>query len=90
MTDKTMIAAAIIDEIRDLLAEGKDSQREIAIQTSVSQGTVNKLARGKRPDYTIRKQLSVVLTPPSGPPVRCPGCGGMVKMPCLLCHMRSL
>lgn len=86
-----MIAAVVIDKIRDLLAEGEDSRRKIAQQMGVSRGTVNTIAQGKRPDITC-KRVSVDPDPApfSGLPTRCPGCGGMVQMPCLLCHVRSL
>ena len=86
-----MIAAAVVREIRDLLAEGGLSQRKIAGQTGVSRGTVNAIARGKRPDYATRRPgPGADFTSPGGPPTRCPGCGGMVQMPCLLCQVRAI
>ena len=86
-----MIAEAVVDRIRDLLIEGKISQRKIAHQVGVSRGTVNAIARGKRPDYAPERPLpGVDFTPPGGLPTRCPGCGGMVRMPCLLCHVRAV
>lgn len=86
-----MIAAAVVDQIRGLLAEGGLSQRRIAQRVGVSRGTVNAVARGRRPDYEIgRRPPGADFTPPSGPPKRCPGCGGMVQMPCLLCHVRAI
>jgi hypothetical protein len=86
-----MIGAAVVREVRDLLAEGKLSQRKIAQQVGVSRGTVNAIARGKRPEYAAAPlEPGVDFRPPSGPPARCPGCGGMVRMPCLVCHVRAL
>lgn len=85
-----MIAPAVVREIRDLLAGGGLSQRKIAQRVGVSRGTVNAIARGKRPDYLPRRQPADGLIPPSGPPRRCPGCGGMVQMPCLVCHLRAI
>lgn len=86
-----MIRAAVVDQIRGLLAAGGLSQRKIAEQVGISRGTVNAIARGKRPDYVARWVLSGNdFTPPGGRPVRCPGCGGMVQMPCLLCHVRAI
>ena len=84
-----MIATTLIDEIRRMLHEGCLSQRKIAVRLSVSRGTVNAVARGKRPDYSARRQREDDgFIPPMGMPVRCSGCGGLVQMPCLLCYIR--
>lgn len=84
-----MIATTVIDEIRRMLREGRLSQRKIAVRLSVSRGTVNAVARGKRPDYsTRRRREDDNFTLPVGVPVRCSGCGGLVQMPCLLCYIR--
>ncbi|MGQ9576125.1 MAG: helix-turn-helix domain-containing protein [Thermoguttaceae bacterium] len=85
-----MIPPWRVAEIRRLLAEGKLSQRQIARKTGVSRGTVNAIARGKRQDRIRRHEPDGQFAPPSGPLRRCPGCGGMVQMPCLLCHVRAL
>jgi DNA transposition AAA+ family ATPase len=86
-----VIAAAVVDQVRDLLAAGVISQRKIAQRVGVSRGTVNAIARGKRTDYVARQAVSEAdFTPPGGPPVRCPECGGMVQMPCLLCYVRAI
>lgn len=85
-----MIATAIIEEVRRMLREGILSQRQIAERLGVSRGTVNAVALGKR---TARSQADAngnePFIPPTGLPVRCPGCGGRVQMPCLLCHLRQ-
>jgi DNA-binding XRE family transcriptional regulator len=86
-----MIAPSVVHEIKRLLAEGKYSQRRIARITGVSRGTVGAIASGKRPDYETRaRDPELELEQPTGPPRRCPGCGGLVYLPCRLCHVRKL
>ena len=85
-----MIAQSVVNEIRDLLAVGELSQRNIARRLGVSRGTVNAIARGKRPDYRPPRRGDDDFVPPSGIPKRCPGCGGMVQTPCLLCRVRGI
>lgn len=86
-----MIAQQVVEHIRELLRQDRLSQREIARQLGVSRGTVNAIARGKRPDYEAqRKPRPGAIVPPSGPYVRCPVCGARVQMPCLACQIRSL
>ena len=82
-----MISFGVVDQIKRLLAEGKLSQRKIARQLGVSRGTVHAIARGKRPDYQSRREDKDDWAAPSGPPARCPTCGGMVQMPCLACRV---
>lgn len=85
-----MVPAWRVAEIRRMLAQG-ESQRKIAERTGVSRGTVGAIALGRRPDYEDRRKARRGdFAPPAGPPRRCPGCGGMVLMPCLLCHVRAL
>ena len=86
-----MLHAWRVAEIRRMLAQGELSQRKIAEQTGVSRGTVGAIALGRRPEYQDRRQdAGGDFEPPGGPLRRCPGCGGMVLMPCLLCHVRGL
>ena len=86
-----MIATGVVEEIRALLAEGELSQRKIAQRVGVSRGTVNAIARGKRRDQAIRRRgCGTDFAVPSGPLRRCPGCGGKVYMPCLLCLVRAI
>lgn len=81
-----MISAEKASEVRELLQQGLP-YREIAAKTAVSRGTVESISKGK---WKGKKQ------PIPGPrPVfstnqyeRCPGCGGLVLMPCLLCRIR--
>ena len=86
-----MIAPSIVSEIRDLLVRGELSQRRIAQRLGVSRGTVNAIAQKKRPDYSARQERQPGdFIPPAGRPTRCPGCGGMVQMPCLACQVRAI
>ena len=82
-----MIAPKIVADVRRLLAEETHSQRKIARLTGISRGTVGAIASGRRLDYDNFDNGD--LEEPSGPPERCPGCGGMVYMPCLLCQARK-
>lgn len=85
-----MLASAVIEEIHRMLREGRLSQRGIAQQIGVSRGTVNAIAQGKRRDGPRKHPACEKdFMPPSGLPVRCPGCGAKVQMPCLLCYIRS-
>lgn len=86
-----MIETAVVSAIRDMLVQGELSQRKIARRVGVSRGTVNAIARGRRPDYAARsEQAAEDFIPPGGLRARCPGCGGMVQMPCLACHVRAI
>ena len=62
-------------------------------QTGVSRVVIAGIASGKRPDEVARRaarQAAREAVEPVGPPERCPGCGGRVFMPCLLCHVRAV
>ena len=85
-----MIRPAVVREIRRLLKQGGLSQRAVARQVGVSRGTVDAIARGTRPDYDARRAALDAFTPPSGTPRRCPGCGRLVKMPCLACQITAM
>jgi len=80
------ITRPILEEVERLLKESRWSQRKIAREVGVSRSTVNNIARGHRPRC---EELPGVLDP-TGPLVRCPGCGGRVFLPCMLCHIREL
>lgn len=81
-----MLPQSKIEEIRRLLAEGK-SQRRVARLADVSRGTVGTVAAGRCRDRVVLPGVDDV---PPGPSVRCPGCGGRVYAPCLLCRVRRL
>lgn len=85
-----MIPLAAVDQIKRLLREGTLSQRRIARRVGVSRGTVNAIARGRRPDDHARREREDRSVVPSGPVRRCRTCGGMVQMPCLACRVRSI
>lgn len=74
------------DEIQRLLAAGELSQREIARKLGVSRGTVCAIANGH--NVLERRERANAMF--GGELVRCPGCGGLVYMPCLLCRVRRL
>ncbi|MDY0165893.1 MAG: hypothetical protein RBS80_05070 [Thermoguttaceae bacterium] len=86
-----MLTPEMVEQIRKLLATGRMSRRGVARRLRVSRGTVDAIARGRRPDYAAnRRQLPAGVDSPAGPLERCPGCGGMVRMPCLACRVRAL
>lgn len=85
-----MLALEKVLEVKRLLDEGNLSRRAIAAQTGASRGTVNAIANGERGLHGRRQEdleddglprLSTVAE-------RCPGCGGLVFMPCVLCEAR--
>jgi hypothetical protein len=85
-----MLDPVCVDSIRRLLAERKWSMRKIARMSGVSRGTVLAIAHGKRRDRPRRApEDGDLLVRPSGPLRRCPGCGGLVQMPCRLCRVRA-
>jgi Helix-turn-helix domain len=85
-----MLALALIEKIERLLQEGELSQRKIAELVGVSRGTVAAVATGRRgingrePGESCRDPR-VHLAPPE----RCPECGFLVYMPCLVCRTRE-
>lgn len=87
-----MIAPTKIKEVQILIAQGEFSQRKIARMTGVSRATIGAIAAGKRPDYEERQRLRQLeaAEEPAGPVERCPGCGGLVHMPCRLCRVRRI
>ena len=86
-----MITPPVVQEVRRLLAKGNLSQRKIAGLTGISRGTVGAIAAGRRPDHvSLGRAAKDVFPEPAGPLQRCPGCGGMVYMPCRLCQARAL
>lgn len=82
-----MIQPEAVAEVRRLLAEGKQSQRQIARLVGVSRGTVGAIALGRRHDRPTEPIEEETLW--EGPPTRCPECGAMVYMPCVLCRVRK-
>ena len=84
-----MVPQGKIDQVRRLLAEGLYSQRDVARILKISRGTVGAIASGGRGDYRVVSfKAGAIRT--DLPPVRCPGCGGWVYVPCHLCRIRKL
>jgi hypothetical protein len=81
-----MIDAGKFLETKRLLALKTLSQRRIAAIVGISRATVNAIARGKRGRRESGERERDMLAP-SGPLVRCPGCGGKVQLPCLSCQV---
>jgi DNA-directed RNA polymerase subunit RPC12/RpoP len=81
------ITLAMVEVVERMLAQGLVSQRRIAKLVGISRGTVNSIALGRRPRISTPADE---FEQQRGPLVRCPGCGGKVFMPCLLCHVRQL
>jgi hypothetical protein len=83
-----MLALSLVQEIDRLLSEGQLSRRKIAQRLRVSRSVVCAIANGQRglygkqpePDEPDREAL---------PPERCPKCGYLVQMPCLVCRTRE-
>ena len=85
-----MLPLATIEEIDRLLRDGQLSQRKIAKQLGVSRGTVAAVATGRRGMYGKEPEDETLHSlAPQSPPERCPGCGFLVYMPCLVCSARS-
>lgn len=85
-----MLAPDVVERIGSLLAAGRMSQREIARFLRISRGTVVAIAHGRRPDYSARSAAALRQGDAvPGPVERCPGCGAMVRMPCLACRLRA-
>ena len=84
-----MIAEEKIRKAEQILAHGKLSQRQIAKITGLSRATIGMIASGKRKIQVKAIDPDMPSEPEDGPPVRCPGCGAIVQMPCLLCYLKS-
>ncbi|MHB1033877.1 MAG: hypothetical protein ACYC35_02710 [Pirellulales bacterium] len=85
-----MLLPGIVQEVQRLLAEGRLSQRKIALAAGVARATVGAIASGARPDYTCPEPVDDDEFPEIlGPLGRCPSCGGLVYMPCRLCRVRA-
>lgn len=80
-----MLKPWVVAEIRRLLAEGR-KQIEVSARTGVSRGSVRSIANGRRPEYPSR--AGEVELSPDDSKERCPGCGGMTRMPCPTCAAR--
>jgi DNA-binding XRE family transcriptional regulator len=84
-----MIRNSVVQEVKRLLFVEGLSQRSVALRAGVSRGTVHAIARGKR-TQRVHTFTDDELPWHDAPPRRCPECGGLVYMPCLLCQVRAL
>ena len=84
----TMLALTIVEEIDRLLSEGKLSQRRIAERLGVGRATVSAIASGRRALFGRQPEPDEP-DDESQPPERCPKCGYLVQLPCLVCRTRE-
>jgi len=84
-----MLSMSVIEEIAFYLEAGQLSQRAIARKLRVGRATVAAIARGR---LGIRGRNLEPQPPESedlDPPARCPQCGYLVQLPCLVCRARE-
>ncbi|HEY2881081.1 MAG TPA: hypothetical protein VGJ15_01580 [Pirellulales bacterium] len=84
-----MLSPEKVELVRQLLARGNMSQREMARFLNINRGTIRSIASGKRFNYQERQSADEETTNYMVPAVRCPGCGGMVYTPCRVCRLRA-
>lgn len=84
------ITTEIVAQVQRLLTQENHSQRQAAALVGISRGTVRLIAQGRLAGRAVRSADSDDddLRPP-GVARRCPGCGGMVYLPCRLCRVRA-
>ena len=84
-----MLPKYVVLEIDRLLRENRWSHRRIARTLGVSHGVVGAIARGERGLHGRDAPLEVFdFHRRDLPAKRCPGCGGLVYFPCVLCRTR--
>lgn len=85
-----MIPGYQIEQVEQLLQEGRMSQRAIARFVGISRGTVNAVALGRRPDYEAQaREAEAQKFRPARPTERCGHCGALLKIvPCVACRAR--
>jgi transcriptional regulator with XRE-family HTH domain len=84
-----MLSLSVVEEIARHLAAGELSQREIARRLGVGRATVSAIARGERGLYGRSEGLRPMEPEMLDPPERCPKCGYLVHLPCLVCRTRE-
>ncbi|MGD9636618.1 MAG: helix-turn-helix domain-containing protein [Pirellulales bacterium] len=84
-----MLSLSVVEEIARQLASGQLSQREIARRLGVSRATVSAVALGKRGLHGRTAALEPQEPERLDPPERCPKCGYLVHLPCLVCRTRE-
>ena len=80
-----MHSIAIRYEVLNLLEYGL-SQRKISALLGISRGFVQNVQQG-RYSHALESEPCEKFVYPSGDYARCPGCGGLVKKPCLFCEV---
>ena len=81
-----MLTQSAVLEVKSLLDYGGLSQRTISKQAGVSRGTVGAIAMVRRGLWG-REDKNETLDVQTYR--RCPECGGLVTMPCVLCALRN-
>lgn len=85
-----MLEQKKVDEVRNMLAEGRWSQRTISKLTGVSRVVVHRIATGKRKERKERTKDEWEADWSGKPYERCPFCGAKVQLPCLACIIRNV
>jgi len=85
-----MLSTTLILEIDRLLKEKQLSHRRIAQRLRVSRSTVSAIASGRRGLHGRNLLDSRKARTQRSLPLRCPGCGHRVYMPCLVCRTRRV
>ena len=81
----------MLREIPRLAATGQWSQRRLARFFGIARDTVKNVLEGKYQAHQQEREANDhLLFDQVDPPHRCPGCGGLVHLPCHLCHIRRL
>ncbi|NUQ64172.1 MAG: winged helix-turn-helix domain-containing protein [Pirellulales bacterium] len=86
-----MLAPTLVQLVKQLLADGQLSHRQIARALDLSRSTVLAIAKGRRPEKqrAAKPKPKPVDDDVTGPVGWCPVCGATVMMPCLACHLRK-
>lgn len=79
-----------VNEVKELLAGGKWSQRMISRMTGVSRVVVHRIATGKRKERSERVKEEWDVDWNGKPYRRCSVCGAKVQLPCLACIIRQV
>lgn len=80
-----MLDNGIINKARELLAEGRLSQRKIAKILGISNTMVSLIHHQKRKPFS--EAAGNPIAEPDGPIMRCPVCGGKTRLPCVYCQI---
>ncbi len=82
-----MISAQLVRAVEALLRRGDLSHRQIAKRLGTSRQTVDRVAGGKH--RACRDELPAEPVEPIAVR-RCPGCGAIAAVPCLVCRLREM